>query len=263
VRADEEALIIELRTSRKLGVRRLQSELWYLHGFQASLATIHKVLKRHEVKSLKRPRRSKQAKRYQRAVPGDRVQMDTCKVRAGLYLYTAIDDCTRCLQARLYARRTAKNTIDFMKNYLGSFVFPIQRIQTDRGKEFTAYEVIEWLESNSVKWRPIRPASPHLNGKVERVQRTVLDELFAALDADLSFEEYRAELEDWIDHYNRTRVHGAIGQPPINKALDLENTIPDANWTWAEYDLVYEHRRNSYIGMPNEQSLIEKLKRSM
>ncbi len=46
-----------------------------------------------------RPKRSrlkrKSTKRYDRPVPGDRVQMDTCKIRPGLYQYTAIDDCSR------------------------------------------------------------------------------------------------------------------------------------------------------------------------
>ena len=33
------------------------------------------------------------------AVPGDRVQMDTCKIRPRLYEFTAIDDCSRFLVA--------------------------------------------------------------------------------------------------------------------------------------------------------------------
>ncbi len=35
----------------------------------------------------------------------------------------------------------------------------------------------------AIRFRPIPPRSPHLNGKVERVQRTVLEEFWDAADA--------------------------------------------------------------------------------
>lgn len=73
-------------------------------------------------------------------------------------------------------------------------------------------KVIDWLESSFVKWRPIPPRSPHLNGKVERVQRTILDEFFATIDLDsLSIEEIQEGLIDWVGEYNRDRIHGSLG----------------------------------------------------
>jgi hypothetical protein len=35
-----------------------------------------------------------------------------------------------------------------------------------------------------IKFRPVKPRTPHLNGKVERVQRTVLCEFYAMADFD-------------------------------------------------------------------------------
>jgi transposase InsO family protein len=105
--------------------------------------------------------------------------MDVCKIANGLYQYTAIDDCIRYKVIALYKRRTAKNTLDFIENQVFyRLPFPIQRIQTDRGQEFMAYEVQEKLLEWGIKFRPIRPASPNLNGKVERTQRTDLDEFY-------------------------------------------------------------------------------------
>ena len=34
----------------------------------------------------------------------------------------------------------------------------------------------------SIKFRPVKPASPHLNGKVERSQQTDLREFYATAD---------------------------------------------------------------------------------
>ena len=50
--------------------------------------------------------------------------------------------------------------------------FPVQRVQTDRGREFFAVKVQERFKQCSIKFRPNKPGSPHLNGKVERYQQT-------------------------------------------------------------------------------------------
>ena len=73
---------------------------------------------------------------------------------------------------RVYPRRTAKNTLEFLDAVIEETGFPIQRIQADRGSEFFAYKVQERLMKYGVKFRPIRPGSPHLNGKVERSQKS-------------------------------------------------------------------------------------------
>ena len=180
---EQEALILRLRRERKLGIKMPRNELARRHGLKLALDTIHKVLVRHGENQLKRPRlRRKGTRRYSRPVPGDRVQMDTCKIRPGLYQYTAIDDCTRFQVLGLYPRRTAANTVDFLARVAAAMPFPIQRSQTDRGQEFFAYEVQDQLRERRIKFRPNRPRAPHLNGKVERVQRTALEEFWPTVD---------------------------------------------------------------------------------
>ncbi len=160
-----EELILKLRIKRNLGARRIQSELKRLHEISLAVASIHKVLCRHQVKPLVTFRRKTDFIRYQRPIPGDRIQMDTCKIAPGQYQYTAIDDCTRYRVLRLYSRRTAKNTLNFIEATVEEMPFPIQRIQTDRGREFFAIDVQKMLKSYGIKFRPNKPASPHLNGK--------------------------------------------------------------------------------------------------
>lgn len=40
--------------------------------------------------------------------------------------------------------------------------------------------------------------APHIDVKVERFQRVILDEMFVTLDIELSLEKYSRELEIWI-----------------------------------------------------------------
>ena len=89
--------------------------------------------------------------------------MDTCKIAPGLYQYTAIDDCTQIRVLALYKRRSAANSQLFLEWLSRNFPFRIQRIPTDRGREFFAYAFQEKLMEYGIKFRPLKPASPHLN----------------------------------------------------------------------------------------------------
>jgi transposase InsO family protein len=236
VGVDEEGRILDLRKKRKLGARRIQSELIRNYDFHIALSTIHKVLKRNNLSTMDRKvTRRKGKKRYNRPVPGDRVQMDVMKIAPGIYQYTAIDDCTRYKVLGLYPRRAAKNSLDFLDKVLEEMPFPIQRIQTDRGGEFLAYKFQEELMKNHIKFRPIRPFSPYLNGKVERTQKTDLEEFYSTVD--LSNPQLPQLLEQWQDYYNAERPHSSIANcTPQERWHDLCLKIPFYEEVWDGYN---------------------------
>jgi len=245
VTGQHEAWILELRLQRQLGARRIQSELRRLHDLSLSLATIQKLLQKNEVKPLVAPRWRKQPKRYSRPVPGDRIQMDTIKISPGLYQYTAIDDCTRYQVIALFSRRTAANTLKFLEQVIEEMPFPIQRIQTDRGREFTAYPVRDTLLAWGIKWRPNRPGAPHLNGKVERVQKTDLREFYAV--TDLSRPDLAEELACFQHYYNWDRIHGSLGMAPMERYFQLSPKVPYSDEIAGWFDETSERERLSQI----------------
>lgn len=231
----EENWIIELRRNRKLGARRIQSELIRNYDFKVSLSTIHKVIVKNGLSVIAgKVSRHKGKKRFSRPVPGDRIQMDVMKIAPKLYQYTAIDDCTRFKVLGLYTRRNAKNTLIFFQKVLDEMPFPIQRIQTDRGQEFFSYKFQEFLMENHIKFRPIRPFSPYLNGKVERTQRTDLEEFYTTVDlADPALPQM---LERWQDYYNAERPHSSLeGLTPQERWHDLCMKVPLREDVWDEY----------------------------
>src|SRR5258708_20578222 len=76
-----------------------------------------------------------------------------------------------------------QNTIHFITERIPKEMHSsVQRFQTENGRKFTAYLVQNLLSEYSIKFCPIRPRSPLLNGNAERVQRTVLTKFFATLD---------------------------------------------------------------------------------
>jgi len=241
--------ILELRHTRHLGARRIQNELKRLYHCELGLATIQKVLQQHNVPPLKRQRRKQRYRRYERPVPGDRVQMDTCKVAKGLYQYTAVDDCSRFLVVALYSRRTATNTINFIDRVVEQMPFPIQRFQIDNGREFTAYKVQDLLLAWGIKFRPIRPAAPHLNGKVERVQKTVLNEFYPTVN--LEDVDLQDELEQWQFYYNWQRVHGSLGKTPMDRCCELSDKTPLSD----EVDQLFDEERERELQLRRQLKL--------
>lgn len=55
--------------------------------------TIWRVLKKYNVKPVVKRRKKSDYKLYNKEIPGDRVQLDVTKLRAGAYQFTAINDC--------------------------------------------------------------------------------------------------------------------------------------------------------------------------
>ena len=126
---DQEQQILLLRLENNLGARRIQNELKRQHHLSLSLATIHDVLIRNKVKPLKRPKRKKKILRYSRPIPGERVQLDTCKIAPGIYQYTAIDDCTWYQVIEIYHSRIATNTILFLEKIVEEHPNPKYDVQ--------------------------------------------------------------------------------------------------------------------------------------
>ena len=212
---------------RRLGARRMQSELLRLHQVALSTATIHKILKLEGhalLKSTRRPRKG--YKRYQKDIPGERVQMDVCKIGPKVYQFTAIDDCTRLKVVRLYPNKESNSTLLFLDEAIREFPFPIQRFQTDRGKEFMAHAVQRRLMALHIKFRPTKPRSPHHlgvsplaeYGKVERTQLTDLEEFYSQVD--LKTPDLVEQLQQWQEYYNRERRHGSLAKVGSASSLD-------------------------------------------
>ena len=135
----------------------------------------------------------------------------------------------------VYPNRDAASTLDFLDRVRAGMPFPVQRVQTDRGGEFFAHEVQKRLQGWRIKFRPNRPRAPHLNGKVERVQRTALEEFWST--AALKAPELSSRLEDWRCFYNQHRPHTSLGgRTPAERVKDLAEVIPSAEAVRAAYD---------------------------
>lgn len=78
-----------------------------------------------------------------------------------------------------------------------------------------------------IKFRPIKPRTPHLNGKIERSQKTDKAEFYSLLNLKNPSINLIKLLADWEHFYNYKRPHSSLsGQTPYERYLEVEHKIP-------------------------------------
>jgi transposase InsO family protein len=125
--------------------------------------------------------------RAMRSLPGHRVQVDVKFIaplpgsRKKHYQFTAIADCTRIRVLRIYDRLNQQSAIRFLDYVLEKLPFKVEVIQTDNGGEFGSQFHCHVLD-RGIGHVYIKPATPRLNGKVERSHRIDAEEFYRMLE---------------------------------------------------------------------------------
>ena len=79
----------------------------------------------------------------------------------------------------------------------------------------------------------IKPATPRLNGKVERSHRIDSEELYRLLEGQVidDVNLFNAKLQEWEDYDNYDRPHGALaGSDPYER---LKQKTQDGGFKWS------------------------------
>jgi len=229
--------VVYLRQTYHFGPHKIAMYLKRYHDITLSPSGIWRILKRLDMSRLPssgRYRRQKERwKRYEKPEPGHRVQIDVKFIaplpgsRRKFYQFTAIDDCTRLRVLRIYERLNQKTAIQFLDYVLEKLPFRVERIQTDNGAEFQSsfhYHVLD----RGIGHVYIRPATPRLNGKVERSHRIDAEEFYRMLDGVVIDDAgvFNERLREWEDFYNFNRPHGGLGGQTPYERLRLKTGSP-------------------------------------
>jgi transposase-like protein len=240
-----EAQIAELRRELKLGPVRLGARL----GVAPS--TVHRVLVRlglNRLAWIDRPT-GEVIRRYERDVPGELVHVDIKKLgripdggghkvlgrQAGVknnsghgprrvgygFIHSAVDDHTRLAYSEIHVDEKKETASAFWQRAAAWFAghgITVTEVLTDNGSCYRSHLFAETL--GDIKHRRTKPYRPQTNGKVERFNRTMLEE-WAYVRPYLSEAERAAALDGWLHLYNHHRHHTAIGGPPISRVNDL------------------------------------------
>ena len=221
--------IVYLRQHYHFGPLKIAMYLKRYHDISLSQSGVWRILRRLGLGRLPSSQRYKRHasrwKRYEKPEPGHQVQIDVKFIeplkgsRKKHYQFTAIDDCTRLRVLRIYDRLGQKSAIQFVDYVLEKLPFHVLRIQTDNGSEFQAQ--FHWhVLDRGIEHVYIRPATPRLNGKVERSHRIDAEEFYRQLGGVVidDAKVFNVKLQEWEDFYNFDRPHGALGgQTPYER----------------------------------------------
>jgi putative transposase len=124
-----------------------------------------------------------------------------------------IDEFTReCLAIRVDRKLNSTDVIDVLSDQFILRGIP-GHIRSDRGPEFIAKAVREWIAAVGARTAYIEPGSPWENGYCESFNSKLRDEL---LDGEIfySLAEARTVIETWRRYYNIRRPHSSLGYRP-------------------------------------------------
>jgi transposase InsO family protein len=221
--------IIYLRQHYHFGPAKIAMYLARYHDISISQSGVWRILKRLDLNRLPASQRYKRHdrrwKRYEKPLPGHRVQLDVKFIaplpgsRRKHYQFTAIDDCTRLRVLRIYPKLNQQTAIQFADYVLERLPFRVEVIQTDNGVEFgTSFH---WhVLDKGIGHVYIKPRTPRLNGKVERSHRIDNEEFYRLLDGVVIDDTklFNDKLREWEDFYNYHRPHGGLGgQTPYER----------------------------------------------
>ena len=189
------------------------------------------------------------AVRYERDRPGELVHMDVKKLgripdgggwrvhgrEAGMganrnrkngtgfdYVHSLVDDHSRLAYSEVLTDEKGATCAAFLDRALGYFaahgITQVERLMTDNAWAYR-YSLRDLCTAAGIKQVFIRPHCPWQNGKVERLNRTLLSE-WAYRQVFLTNDDRTAALAPWLEHYNTARRHSALaGLPPVSRLL--------------------------------------------
>jgi transposase InsO family protein len=242
--AKVEHRVVELRRRHQVSAARLADRA----GVPAS--TLHQIWTRNGVSRLSdlERRSGRLVRRIETSHPGELVHIDVkkqAKIPPGggwrahgravsrgqhhrtkvgyAFIHSAVDAYSRLAYSEVHVDEKAVTAISFWRRaraFFASYGITVERVLTDNGRCYISHAFASELVRAAIVHTKIKPYCPRTNGKVERYNRTLLNEWAYARPYRSEAARTRA-LDKWLHLYNHHRYHTAIGGPPVSRVNNL------------------------------------------
>ena len=260
----EEYIICEIRKTTLLPLDDLLDVVLEL-GIKITRSSLHRALQRNGLSDLQKHIASlsetekpkyKDFKTYE---PGYvHIDIKFLPKIDGLrhYIFVAIDRATRVVFVAVYPDKSKESANTFLKECIAYFPFPIIKLLTDNGKEFTDrfrrnsntpsgnHIFDQTCKSNNIEHRLTKAYSPQTNGMVERVNGKITENVLNKIKFNTQ-EEMEACIMRYIYNYNFHIKHSSIGRKTPMQMMkilwtDEKNSIRLKYPNYNEFFLVNE-----------------------
>jgi transposase InsO family protein/transposase len=141
------------------------------------------------------------------------------------FIHICVDDASRLAYAEVLEDERALTAVAFLRRCLGfyrSHGVEVERVMTDNGSAYVSAVFALACRGLGLKHCRTQPYRPQANGKAERFIRTLLREWAYAMVYGSSAER-TAALSGWLERYNTSRRHAALGhRPPLARLRELQ-----------------------------------------
>lgn len=229
---EREAIVAFHAEHPEEGYRRLTYMLMDADTVAASPATVHRVLKAAGCFERWNRAETRKGSGFEQPLrPHEHWHTDISYVNVCgtfYYLVSVLDGCSRYL-VHWELRESMKEADVEIVLQRAREVFPGQtpRIITDNGPQFIARDFKEFIRLSGMTHVRTSPYYPQSNGKIERWHGTLKHDCLRP-NVPLSIAEARTLVAGFVEHYNHTRLHSAIGYvTPADKLAGREQMIFD------------------------------------
>ena len=244
-----------LTYEEKLILNHIRSSTWWaldeivelVFGDQAKSkrSAVYRLFKLNNINTIPEEKKE-EAKKFKEYAPGF-LHLDVTYLPKlngkKRYLYVVIDRATRLMYYKIYDRKTAINTKDFILEAMAFLPFNITHILTDNGLEFTnrllkskkgevckkASLLDEICIENNIQHRLTEPFTPKTNGMVERVNKTIKDNTIK-INKYEDLEQMKTDLDSFLLTYNTIKRHSGL-----RKELNVKTPLK-AVYKWYELE---------------------------
>jgi transposase InsO family protein len=229
----EREAILTFHTQHPLeGYRRLTYMLMDANLVAASPATVYRVLKQAGCFDRWNRQDSRKGQGFQQPLaPHEHWHIDISYVNVCgtfYYLISVLDGCSRYIVH--WDLREAMKEADVevvLQRAREAFPDARPRIISDNGPQFTARDFKEFIRLCGMTHVRTSPYYPQSNGKLERWHGTLKQDCLRP-NVPLSLDEARALVSQFVQHYNHTRLHSAIGYvTPADRLAGRQQAIFD------------------------------------
>ena len=198
--------------------------------------TIDRILKRYGLITAEASEKHTAFKRFEHEHPNDLWQMDfkgDIKINGEIcYPLTILDDHSRfCLCVKACRNQQGETVKQALIEVFKTYGLP-KRMTMDNGppwgysRKQQHTKLCAWLIRLGIKVSHSRPGHPQTQGKLERMHRTLKEELLSLYYFE-SFEEVQEGFNEWRRVYNEIRPHGALDHAtPIKRYQASEHPYP-------------------------------------
>ena len=139
-------------------------------------------------------------------------------------MHTAIDSHTRLAFSEVLPNEQGSTAGAFWQRahrWFAGLGIDVETVQTDNGACYKSFVFRDAVVGTGATHRRLPPRRPAWNGKVERFNRTLVDE-WAYVRVYRTETARTNALARWLHLYNHHRHHTAIGGPPIDRINNLD-----------------------------------------